>query len=310
MPVGSELVRFGVFELDLNTGELRRNGRKLKLQEQPFQVLNLLLDQPGQVVAREKLKESLWSADTFVDFDHSLNAAIAKLRQAVGDSAENPRFIETLARRGYRFIAPVEFVGSSNGNAVQPDIITPNGAHRENGVAGGFTTMTAAVPAKKRISFVVAISAAAVLALLLLVIWSRQAKQPANAELVELTGPDFAVLSGDDATAAQAMLNGARGVISVTANVVPEAMAQVSAAARRGDHAATLQLDEPLRALHEALFLEPNPIPVKWVMSDQGWIERGIRLPLTELSEPLRARVRAALVASRGQLPLARAKSA
>jgi len=187
MPVGSELVRFGVFELDLNTGELRRNGRKLKLQEQPFQVLNLLLDQPGQVVAREKLKESLWSADTFVDFDHSLNAAIAKLRQALGDSAENPRFIETLARRGYRFIAPVEFVGSSNGNAVQPDI-TPNGAHRENGVAGGFTTMTAAVPAKKRISFVVAISAAAVLALLLLVIWSRQAKQPANAELVELTG--------------------------------------------------------------------------------------------------------------------------
>jgi len=129
-------------------------------------------------------------------------------------------------------------------------------------------------------------------------------------ELVELTGPDFAVLSGDDATAAQAMLNGARGVISVTANVVPEAMAQVSAAARRGDHAATVQLDEPLRALHEALFLEPNPIPVKWVMSDQGWIERGIRLPLTELSEPLRARVRAALVASRGQLPLARAKSA
>ena len=85
MPVGSELVRFGVFELDLNTGELRRNGRKLKLQEQPFQVLNLLLDQPGQVVAREKLKESLWSADTFVDFDHSLNAAIAKLRQALGD---------------------------------------------------------------------------------------------------------------------------------------------------------------------------------------------------------------------------------
>lgn len=129
-------------------------------------------------------------------------------------------------------------------------------------------------------------------------------------ELVELTGPNFAVLSGDDATAAQAMLNGARGVISVTANVVPEAMAQVSAAASRGDHAATLQLDEPLRALHEALFLEPNPIPVKWIMSDQGWIERGIRLPLTELSEPLRARVRTALVASRGQQPLARAKSA
>ena len=75
-------------------------------------MLSLLLEQPGQVVARDKLKESLWPADTFVDFDHSLNAAIAKLRQALGDSAENPRFIETLARRGYRFIAPVEFVGT------------------------------------------------------------------------------------------------------------------------------------------------------------------------------------------------------
>jgi 4-hydroxy-tetrahydrodipicolinate synthase len=129
-------------------------------------------------------------------------------------------------------------------------------------------------------------------------------------ELVALVDPGFSVLSGDDATAAQAMLHGARGVISVTANVVPEAMAQLCAAALRGDHAAVVQLDAPLHALHEVLFLEPNPIPVKWAMSDQGWIERGIRLPLTELSEPLRARVRAAVVASRGQQPLARAKSA
>jgi 4-hydroxy-tetrahydrodipicolinate synthase len=128
--------------------------------------------------------------------------------------------------------------------------------------------------------------------------------------LVELTGPRFAVLSGDDASAAQAMLNGARGVISVTANVSPRAMAQMSAAALRGDRAAAEQLDAPLRALHDALFLEPNPIPVKWAMSDQGWIERGIRLPMTELSEALRSRVRAAVEASRGQLPLARAKSA
>jgi 4-hydroxy-tetrahydrodipicolinate synthase len=128
--------------------------------------------------------------------------------------------------------------------------------------------------------------------------------------LVEMTGPRFAVLSGDDASAAQAMLNGARGVISVTANVSPKAMAEMSAAALRGDRAATEQLDAPLRALHDALFLEPNPIPVKWAMSDQGWIERGIRLPMTELSEGLRTRVRAAVDASRGQLPLARAKSA
>ena len=128
--------------------------------------------------------------------------------------------------------------------------------------------------------------------------------------LVELTGPQFAVLSGDDASAAQAMLNGARGVISVTANVCPKAMAELSAAALRGDRAATEHLDAPLRALHDALFLEPNPIAVKWAMSDQGWIERGIRLPMTELSEALRARVRAAVDAARGQRPLARAKSA
>ncbi len=186
MPVGAGLVRFGVFELDLNSGELRRNGRKLKLQEQPFQVLRLLLDQSGQVVAREKLKEALWPADTFVDFDHSLNAAIAKLRQALGDSAENPRFIETLARRGYRFIAPVEFVGSSNLTSVPPAFI-PNRVHHENGAEGGVAPIPVAVPAKKRIGMVVAFGAAGVLALLLLIVWSRQAKQPANTELVRLT---------------------------------------------------------------------------------------------------------------------------
>ena len=203
MPVSPELVRFGVFELDLNSGELRRNGRKLKLQEQPFRVLNLLLQEPGQTVARDKLKESLWPADTFVDFDHSLNAAIAKLRQALGDSAENPRFIETLARRGYRFIAPVEFVGSSNGNTVQPDI-TPNGVHRENGAEPAFATIAVAMPAKKRIGFVLAISAAAVVTLLLLAVWPRQGKQSANTELVELT--DGTGLTADPAISADGKL--------------------------------------------------------------------------------------------------------
>jgi 4-hydroxy-tetrahydrodipicolinate synthase len=129
-------------------------------------------------------------------------------------------------------------------------------------------------------------------------------------ELVGLTGAQFAVLSGDDASAGQAMLNGARGVISVTANVMPRAMAEMSAAAMRGDQAAVERLDAPLRALHEALFLEPNPIPLKWAMSDLGLVERGIRLPLTELSEPLRPRVRAALEMAQGRMPLAQAKSA
>ena len=102
------VVRFGLFEADLESGELLRQGTNVRLQEQPFQILSLLLEKPGEVVTREELRARLWPADTFVDFDHGLNAAIKRLRDALGDSAENPRFIETLARRGYRFIAPVE----------------------------------------------------------------------------------------------------------------------------------------------------------------------------------------------------------
>jgi len=101
------LVRFGIFEVDLRAGELRRNGSKVKLQEQPFKVLAMLLEHAGQMVTREELQNRLWPADTFVDFDHSLNAAIRRLRDALGDAAESPRFVETVARRGYRFIAPL-----------------------------------------------------------------------------------------------------------------------------------------------------------------------------------------------------------
>ncbi|MFZ0317518.1 MAG: winged helix-turn-helix domain-containing protein [Candidatus Sulfotelmatobacter sp.] len=102
------IARFGVFELDLASGELRKNGAKLRLQEQPFQVLALLLERAGNVVTREEIRQKLWPADTFVDFDHSLNTAVNKLRETLGDSASSPRYIETLARRGYRFIAPVQ----------------------------------------------------------------------------------------------------------------------------------------------------------------------------------------------------------
>ncbi len=101
-------IRFGLYEVDPASGELRKSGAKLRLQEQPFQVLLALLERPGEVVTREDLRQRLWPADTFVDFDHSLNTAINKLRDALGDTAGNPRFIETLARRGYRFIAPVQ----------------------------------------------------------------------------------------------------------------------------------------------------------------------------------------------------------
>ncbi len=105
------IVRFGVFEVDLRAGELRRSGVKIKLQEQPFQILSLLLGRPGEVVTREEIQKKLWPADTFVDFEHSLNAAVKRLREALGDSADTPRFVETIPRRGYRFIYPVERPG-------------------------------------------------------------------------------------------------------------------------------------------------------------------------------------------------------
>src|SRR6516162_813081 len=103
-----KIVRFGIFEVDLVSGELRRTGSLVRLQEQPFQVLVMLLERPGEVVTREQLRTRLWPANTFVDFDHSLNTAVNKLREALGDSASSPRFVETVARRGYRFIAPVQ----------------------------------------------------------------------------------------------------------------------------------------------------------------------------------------------------------
>jgi cholera toxin transcriptional activator len=103
-----DIIRFGAFEVDLQARELRRSGRRLKLQEQPFAVLSLLLERAGNIVSREELRQRLWPADTFVDFDHSLNTAVNKLREVLGDSAGTPRFIETVARRGYRFIAVLE----------------------------------------------------------------------------------------------------------------------------------------------------------------------------------------------------------
>jgi cholera toxin transcriptional activator len=122
------IVRFGVFELDLVAGELRKGGARIRLQEQPFQVLAMLLERPGDVVTRDGLRQKLWPADTFVDFDHSLNTAVNKIRETLGDSASNPRFVETLARRGYRFIAPVQSEGPTvaitHMATVQPDVGT------------------------------------------------------------------------------------------------------------------------------------------------------------------------------------------
>jgi DNA-binding winged helix-turn-helix (wHTH) protein len=115
----AQIVRFGVFEADLQTGELRKNGLRVPLQGQPFQVFAILLEHSGVLVTREELRHNVWPEDTFVDFDHALNTAITKIRLALGDEADNPRFVETLPRRGYRFIGPVESkTGGRGGIAV------------------------------------------------------------------------------------------------------------------------------------------------------------------------------------------------
>src|SRR6266849_2152417 len=112
------ILRFGLFEVDVRAGELRKQGVRIKLQDQPFHGLTALLRQPGEGVTREELRSQNWPAATFVDFANSLNTAINQLREALGDSADNPRFIETLPRRGYRLIAPVtEAEGATRGTA-------------------------------------------------------------------------------------------------------------------------------------------------------------------------------------------------
>src|SRR6267154_501876 len=103
----TDIFRFGIFQLDLKAGELHKAGVKVKLQDQPFRVLALLVDRAGRVVTREELRQRVWPSNVYVDFDQGLNNAIKKVREALGDSADSPRFIETLARHGYRFVAPV-----------------------------------------------------------------------------------------------------------------------------------------------------------------------------------------------------------
>lgn len=147
----ASIFRFGLFEADLDSGELRKSGVRIRLQAQPFRVLVCLLERPGEVVTREEIQQRLWGNDTIVDFDHSLGTAINKLREALGDSAENPRFIETLARRGYRFLAPVAVTGPALEGMPAP-VETPHqtapGSQGANGAA--VPAPPAAVPAPRR----------------------------------------------------------------------------------------------------------------------------------------------------------------
>lgn len=146
------MVRFHTFEVHLRAGELYRAGHKIRLQDQPFRVLAMLLEHPGEVVAREDLQKRLWPADTFVDFDHSLNTAIKKLRLALCDDRENPRFIETLPKRGYRFIGAVNQPAKPPSPAPQP---TPSPLNTESAAASSSVGRVARVSTDGNPTFVV-----------------------------------------------------------------------------------------------------------------------------------------------------------
>src|ERR1700728_380603 len=122
--IPAQIVKFAVFEVDLRAGELTRLGKRVRLQEQPFQLLAMLLAKPGVLVTRDELHLKLWP-ETTVDFDHGLNKAVSKIREALGDSADNPRFIETVARRGYRFLADVVVVHAEQPAIVARDLVVP-----------------------------------------------------------------------------------------------------------------------------------------------------------------------------------------
>jgi Tol biopolymer transport system component/DNA-binding winged helix-turn-helix (wHTH) protein len=141
-PLRAEKIRFGVFEADLRAGELRKCGIRIKLQSQPFRLLTILLSRPGEIVTREELQQQLWGSETVVNFDHSLGTAINKVREALGDSAENPRYIETLAKRGYRFVAPVQVLDSPESPATPVAI--------ESAAAISIPSIDAAVPKKSQ----------------------------------------------------------------------------------------------------------------------------------------------------------------
>ena len=189
-------LRFGVFELDLRAGELRKHGVRVRLQEQPFQVLATLLEHPGEIVTREELQKKLWPADTFVDFDHGLNKVINKIREALSDSTESPRFVETVARRGYRFLAEVRVADVAP--ARSPEVVTqPNPATEEldrQHPAGNLTTPKHLLPSRawKMWAFVMALLLIAFVAIWKVRSWNRPSSDIRSLAVLPLES-----LSGD-----------------------------------------------------------------------------------------------------------------
>ena len=179
------IIQFALFELDLDARELRKSGVKIKLQEQPFQILAMLLERPGEIVTREELQKRLWPQDTFVDFDLSLNGAVKKLRQALGDDSANPRFIETLYRRGYRFI------GQSNGVATIPELVSVSSNTSSENVEREFPSAKSSIKGdesrRSQLRYVVGITLMVVWGVTVAVMWLRTPSPPRVLSVTQLT---------------------------------------------------------------------------------------------------------------------------
>jgi TolB-like protein/DNA-binding winged helix-turn-helix (wHTH) protein/Flp pilus assembly protein TadD len=196
MPEASAPVRlrFGVFEVDLRAGELRKHGVRLRVQEQPFQVLAMLLERPGQTVTREELRNRLWTAETFVDFDHGVNKAVNRIRDLLGDSATSPRFVETVPRRGYRFIAEVAVVEGAQ--IARPDARTGDLVPVEDAPVAPVSARPS--PGRLRRWYPRTISGVALaLASIVIVVWAVQSRVPRPAPIRSLAVLPLENLSGD-----------------------------------------------------------------------------------------------------------------
>jgi TolB-like protein/DNA-binding winged helix-turn-helix (wHTH) protein/Flp pilus assembly protein TadD len=196
MPEASAPVRlrFGVFEVDLRAGELRKHGVRLRVQEQPFQVLAMLLERPGQTVTREELRNRLWTAETFVDFDHGVNKAVNRIRDLLGDSATSPRFVETVPRRGYRFIAEVAVVEGAQ--IARPDARTGDLVPVEDAPVAPISARPS--PGRLRRWYPRTISGVALaLASIVIVVWAVQSRVPRPAPIRSLAVLPLENLSGD-----------------------------------------------------------------------------------------------------------------
>jgi TolB-like protein/DNA-binding winged helix-turn-helix (wHTH) protein/Tfp pilus assembly protein PilF len=190
------LVRFGTYEISLQSGELRKGGVRIRVQQQPLKVLEILLERPGQVVSREDLRNRVWPNDSFGDFDQAVNIAIAKIRSALGDSADNPRYIETLPKRGYRFIAEVRTVDTESPTKT-PELAVSDLREIKVGAQPQATKSGVGSKPQSRPIYWIAITSAVILALVALAIWQYRARNVASAGIRSLAVLPLENLSGD-----------------------------------------------------------------------------------------------------------------